>query len=284
MLKFLSKFLAIAAVMLLSASMLLAAPVAITNHGFQDPVVTTDGNPDDEDPFDIGEGATFDAARVPPNWNLTYTQDDPGGGHFGLQRPDPDGHFTRDVTGGETSPFTLGGFEGDQIYFINLNNSPLDATGGSIAQLDSGVVGQLAAGTYTLTVAVGGRDTGSWSDLDYTVGLVGASSGPLGSTAATIDPGNAAGNSISSPWTTDEYNVVDVSFALNVPLASGLIGEDYFVRVTAANTGERAGVSQDGFTQAAIDNARLDFVAIPEPSSLVLLLGAVLFGMFVRRK
>jgi len=268
--KGLQTFLAAAVVVLLSTSAALAAPIPIANHSFQLPERAGDGNVVDEDAFDVAGG------NAPPsNWTFINTAND----NYGQQRPHPVNHFTRDTTSGETAPFTQGGFDGDLILFANMN-SP-----GASFQADSDVVGQLLPGVYTVTVALGGRNTGSWNDLDYTVGLVGGTSGILGTpTAVTINPGNADMNSVpGNSWTTNAYNVTDVTYTLNVP-GSGLIGEDYFVRITAANSGFHDGVEDTDFTQAAIDNVRLDFVPIPEPSSFALLIGALLLGTFVRRK
>ena len=258
------------AAMFLSATLLPAAPITVANHSFQLPDPGADGNVVDEDAYDVANGNP-----APSNWTFVNTAND----NYGQQRPHPMNHFTRDTTGGERSPFTLGGFDEDLIVFANMN------TAGASFQADSDVVGQLEAGTYLLTVALGGRNTGSWNDLDYTIGLVGATSGVLGApTAVTINPGNADMNTVSSPWTTNAYNVVDVTYALDVPVGSGLIGENYSVRITAANSGFHDGVPDTDFAQAAIDNVRLDFRAIPEPSSLALLMGALLCSACVRRK
>lgn len=266
--RFLWTSLAVGATLCL-APLVQADPVPVANPSFQLPDPGADGNADDEDAYDVGNGNA-----APSNWTFTSFND-----NYGQQRPDPDGHFTRDVTGGETSPFTQGGFDGDLIMFANLNSA------GATHQGDSDVLGQIAAGIYTLTVAVGGRDTGSWNDLNYTIGLVGSTSGPLGTpTAATINPGNSDMNSVApSSWTTDEYNVVDLSYQLNVPGGSGLIGENYFVRITAENSGFHDGVEDTDFTQAAYDNVRVDFV-VPEPSSIALLGSALLMGVIGCRK
>lgn len=229
-------------------------PISIPNFSFQDPIITPDGNPDDEDAFDTDPGS-------PLGWTYSYTASPPGTESYGVQRPDPQSHFTRDVTGGETSPF-VAPFNGDQIGFINLNNDAATA-----AQVDSGVLGVLAAGTYTLNFAVGGRNTGSWRDLDYTIGLVGTTSGPLGTpTLQRIDPGNAAGNVPFVGGVANDFNVVDLQYSLTVPSGSDLIGQDYFIRLTVANTGMNG---TGAFTQAAFDNARLTGPTVP------------LFGLYV---
>ncbi len=216
----------------------------VANSGFQLPVRAGDGNANDEDAYDVANGND-----PPSNWSFINTANN----NYGQARPDPDSQFTRDVTGGETSPFTAGGFDGDLILFANMNSV------GASLTADSDVVGSLSAGTYTLTVAVGGRNTGSWNDLKYTISLVGAVSGVLGTPAeVTIDPGNAAGDSMTSAWTTNDYNVVDVSYVLNVPGDGGIVGEDFFIRIYAENPGTKGGVAGTSFTQAAIDNVRLD--------------------------
>ena len=265
-----SYFCAVIALTLMFGMAAQAQPITIPNFSFQLPDPGGDGNPDDEDAYDVGNGNP-----LPSNW--TFIQSN-GNMNYGQQRPDPDAHFTRDVTGGERSPFTAGGFADDLIVFANIN-AP-----GDIFTADSDVVGQLGEGSYTLTVGLGARNTGSWNDLDYTVGLVGSSSGVLGTpTAVTLNPGDSAMNTVSSAWTTDDYNVVDVSYVLSVPVGSGLIGENYFVRITAANSGFHDGVADTDFTQAAIDNVRLTY--IPEPGTFALAgLGALVFGGMAWRR
>jgi hypothetical protein len=259
--------LAIACATLL-ANKSIADNIPVANHSFQLPDPGGDGNADDEDAYDLAN-----ANPLPPNWTFVNTAND----NFGQQRPDPQTHFTRDVTGGEFSPFTQGGFDGDLVLFANMN-SP-----GETLTATSDVVGQIETGIYVVTVGVGGRDTGSWNDIDYTVGLVGSVSGVLGTSSVRINPGDSTTNSASSSFTTDEYNVVDLSFSLDVLPGSSLIGEELSVQIIAANSGFRNGDPvTSGFTQAAIDNVRLQLV--PEPASIVLAStwAALAVGMFRR--
>jgi hypothetical protein len=247
-----------------------AAPVAIANHSFQLPARAGDGNVNDEDAYDVAAGN-----EAPTNWTFINTAND----NYGQARPNPTNQFTRDTTSGETAPFTQGGFDGDLILFGNMN------TVGASLTADSDVAGQLAAGAYTLTVALGARNTGSWNDLDYTIGLVGGTSGPLGTvTAVTLNPGDASMNTASSAWTTSAYNVVDVTYSLNVPVGSSMIGENYFVRITGANSGFKEGVVGTAFAQAAVDNVRLDFVPVPEPATGTLVSGALALAALRFRK
>jgi hypothetical protein len=249
----------------------MAAPIAIANHSFQLPARAGDGNVSDEDAYDVANPVNL----PPTNWTFVNTANM----NYGQARPDPDSQFFRDITGGETSPFTAGGFDGDLILFGNMNAPAASHTA------TSDVVGQLAAGTYTLTVALGARNTGSWNDINYTIGLVGPAALALSiPTAVTLNPGQAAQNTASSPWTTDTYNVVDVTNTLVVPAGSPLIGQNYSVQVFAQNSGLHDGLPDTDFAQAAIDNVRLDFVAIPEPGTAVLSGLAVLATFFSRRR
>jgi hypothetical protein len=259
-----------------------AAPIAVPNAGFQLNVISTDGNLNDED-----AGNTQPA--FPPNWTFAFEAGAPASPAWGVQRPDPDAHFYRDVAAnGETAPF-LTPFEGDQIGFINLNNDPASVGGASVAVADSDVVGTLAAGKYTLNVAVGARNTGSWRNILYGIGLKGDVSGDLGTfTQQTMDPGSVAGSGPIVPSTTGPVgvnvnllNMVDVPYVLDVPVGSPLIGQPFRVRIRQTNTG----VGGTGaFSQSSMDNVRLDFVAIPEPGTLALSSLATLACLALRRK
>ena len=265
----LRSILGLMAAMGLLVSSAFAAPVAVPNHSFQLPARDGDGNIVDEDAFDVANA--FDP---PSGWSFVNTAND----NYGQQRPHPVNHFTRDTTGGELAPFSLGGFDGDLILFANMNTVDASLTA------DSDVIGQLKPGDYTLTVALGARNTGSWNDLNYEIGLVGSVSGALGTaTAVTLNPGNADMNSVpGNSWTTDAYNVTDVTYSLNVPVGSSLVDEDYFIRIFAENSGFHDGVADTDFAQAAIDNVRLSY--IPEPSTGVMLGIALLMGVFGQRK
>jgi hypothetical protein len=172
-------------------------------------------------------------------------------------------------------------FDGIQFAFFNLNN---DATlgGGTIARADSDQIGFLEAGTYTLTLAVGARSTTAWRNIDYSAGLVGSSTGELIPFAHQImDPDSAAGNVPFSATATDQTNIADLTYSFAVPLGSPLIGEEYFIRIRAENTG----VGGTGaFTQANFDNVRLDFTPIPEPNSIMIASLAPLLGARRRRR
>jgi hypothetical protein len=259
-----------------------AAPITVLNPGFQLNAIAADGNLNDEDPGNTQPG-------FPPNWTFAFEAGAPASPAWGVQRPDPDAHFYRDVAvGGETAPF-LAPFEGDQIGFINLNNDPTSVGGASVAVADSDVVGTLAAGRYTLNVAVGGRNTGSWRNILYGVGLKGEVSGDLGAfTQQTMDPGSVAGSGPIVPSTqgpvgvnVNLLNMVDVPYVLDVPVGSPLIGQAFRVRIRQTNTG--AG-GTGAFSQSSMDNVRLDFQAIPEPGTMALSGLALLGCVAARRK
>ena len=272
----------VAGATLCAAQHVSAAPISVPNAGFQLNAIPTDGNLSDEDPGNTQPG-------FPPNWTFAFELGAPASPAWGVQRPDPDAHFYRDVVAnGQTAPF-LAPFEGDQIGFINLNNDPTSAGGASVAVADSDVVGTLAAGKYTLNVAVGGRNTGAWRNILYGVGLKGDVSGDLGTfTQQTMDPGNAAGSGPIAPSTpapvgvnVNLLNMVDVPYVLDVPVGSPLIGQPFRVRIRQTNTG--AG-GTGAFSQSSMDNVRLDFRAIPEPGTLSLSGLATLGCLVARRK
>lgn len=144
-------------------------------------------------------------------------------------------------------------------------------------------VGQLQAGTYTLNVAVGARSTTASRNIDYSIGLVGATSGELGSFAHQImDPDSAAGNLPLYAPASDQVNIADLTYTFSLAQGDPKIGRNYFIRIRAANTG----VGGTGaFTQANFDNVRLDFTPVPEPGSFVLVAsGLGMLGGFRQRR
>ena len=58
-------------------------------------------------------------------------------------------------------------FNGDFIGFVNLDDGD-----GLSQSIQSGIVGKLVPGIYTLTVAVGARPSTSWNDVRYEISLV----------------------------------------------------------------------------------------------------------------
>jgi hypothetical protein len=133
-------------------------------------------------------------------------------------------------------------FEGRQIGFFNLPDTD------SIAQIASIPVGSLLAGqTYTLDVAVGGRATDAWADVNYAIGLATSTGIDLGTmTALTVNPANA-----------NQTNITNLTYTLNVnSQAAAFVGQDVSI-VIRANNGFSGGTSPPDFTQANFDNVRL---------------------------
>jgi HpiC1 cyclase len=160
-------------------------------------------------------------------WTSTGPQ--PSAGKYGLQHPKKSSQ--QDMT----APFN-----GDFVGFINLTEG--DATGASAGAAESGVLGQLAAGDYTLKVAVGARPSSSWNDVKYTISLISGGSDLGSPVSATLVPATAVLGS----------NTQDLTYNLSLSSGDALIGQDYAVRIAVENTGQKDGVDTglDTFTQA----------------------------------
>ncbi len=239
-----------------------AVSVTVTNFSFEQgnnpgsSPLTPNGT--DSEQFD---GMMTETPNSPTNWTFAYEVNAPaaGNGLWGVVIPRASGTGNNNFYGskpgfnGVTS--LPGTFEGIQLAFINLNNTN-SPPGPTVARADSGIVGVLQPGTYTLTVAVGARSTTSWPNIDYSIGLVTAGGTELGTfTHQVMDPDNAAGNNPIFPAATDQVNIADVTYTLTVEADDPVVGQNYFIRIRAANTGVGG---TGGFTQANFDNVRLN--------------------------
>src|SRR5688500_8749692 len=162
-----------------------AASVTIPNFSFEtgnlppaNSPITPNGT--DAEQFD---GMMTETPDSPSGWQFLFEANPAAtaNGLWGTQIPRANGTANNNFYGskpgfnGVTSlPAT---FDGIQFACINLNNDPSSAGGSTIARADSGPIATLEAGTYTLTVAVGARSTTAWRNIDYSIGLVGATSG-----------------------------------------------------------------------------------------------------------
>jgi hypothetical protein len=187
------------------------------------------------------------------------------GGKYGLAHPN------RTTQNDMSAPFN-----GAFIGFVNLD----DADGLS-QSIQSGIIGNLSAGTYTLTVAVGARPYATWNDVRYEISLVanpvlGAPDnvGPaLGSRDGTV-LGTAASATLVCSTAVLGTNSLDLVYVLNIGADHLNLGNPYAIRIGVFNALTQNGVPDDGvggtnyrFTQGNFDNVRL----IPEPATVALL-------------
>ena len=263
-----------------------AAPVPVTNFSFEDTTGTTFGTP-------ANVGTTNEAFTNPssfgPGWQLTGQAGT--NGRYGLQQPRSGTgtnqlYYQRSQPAGTTPPGSLNGpFAGNLIGFINLD----DIDGGTAPNYaQSALVGNLQPGTYTLTVAVGARANQNWNDIRYGIGLVSnpTSTGGNGTTAGTF-LGTEATTVMMPPSSPPGSNIRDLVYTLSVPERDALVGAPYAIRITGTNLGTQNGIpnadpSNLTFVQANFDNVRLDFAAVPEPSTLGLALAAT--ALTLRRR
>lgn len=213
-------------------------------------------------------------------WQDNGTQ--PSNGKYGLQHPS-NSQQSHEADGTLSAPF-----QGYFIGFVNLTEG--DATGASAGSIQSGSLGQLAAGTYTLTLGVGSRASSSWNDLSYSLSLVAGGLTPgVGSSGGSVLGTPATATIVPTTLTLPDTSL-DLTYTLTVNPGDAVIGEDYAIRLDVANLGTRDGAASPNgtsdFTQANFDNVRLDFTPVPEPASLVLLaFGALMLGAYsIRRR
>ena len=190
-------------------------------------------------------------------------------GKFGLDHPTASQHNR--ASSSDPIGVLTGSFNG---YFIGSAN--MEDTDGDTASIQSGVIGQLAEGTYTLTVGVGARPTGSWNDVSYSISLV--SGGLVAGDPSSHQFGTSGGSALGTPATatlipstaTLGTDTEDLTYTFTVNPGDSLIGQDYAIRIDAANTGTKNGAASptSTFTQANFDNVRLDGPEVPEPASL----------------
>ena len=158
---------------------------------------------------------------------------------------------------------TNGADDGAQYHFLNLsfNNGGPDP---SFTQSNATLIGNAAAGTYTLTVAGGRRDDGKTTDGQYLIELLAGTS--VIASQTLNDPLNTIA---SGTWT-------DIVALGVVNLGDAEVGQDLTIRLTASD-------GPNNQTQGQFDNVRLDFAVIPEPSTL-LLTGLGIVGLSAVRR
>lgn len=208
----------------------------------------------------------------PSNFGSGWQSNGPAGtsGKYGLQHP------RKSSQNNMSAPFN-----GDFIGFVNLDDAD-----GFAQSIQSGILGYLAEGTYTLTVAVSARPSVSWNDVRYDISLVAdPAAGTLGSSGGTV-LGTPASVTLVPATAVVGSNNQDLVYVLNVDAASAFLGSPFAVRIDVFNTLMQNGVPDDGaggtnyrFTQGNFDNVRLEFV--PEPAAAALL---GIGGLFVSRR
>jgi hypothetical protein len=224
-------------------------------------------------------------------------------GRFGLQQPRSGTgsgqlYYQRTQPAGSVPTGTLlGGFNGNLIGFLNIDDQ--DGPFSQPQEVQSVIVEELRAGTYTLKVAVGARANANWNDIKYDAMLVGNPVNGAGGAANKF--GSSGGVVLGTPATTtmvvlgtlpDTTNIQELTYTLDVNGNSPLIGTPVAIRITAQNMLVQNGVADPNapptgtnarFTQANFDNVRLTWV--PEPGTSVLALGCGL-GLWgaVRRR
>jgi hypothetical protein len=211
-------------------------------------------------------------------------------GRYGLQQPRSGTgagqlFYQRDLPAGSDPAGNLvAPFEGNFIAFVNM-----DDVDGFQQSVQSGVIGALEAGTYTLTVAVGARAGANWNDVKYDISLVASPvAGTTGTSGGTV-LGTPASVTLVPLTATVGNNAQDLTYSLTLNPGDPNIGLNYAIRIDSANTFIQNGVPDPGapingganarFTQGNFDNVRLDFTPVPEPSSVALVLcGLAIFG------
>ena len=194
-------------------------------------------------------------------------------GKYGLQHP------KKTTQNDMSAPFN-----GAFIGFVNLD----DADGLS-QSIQSGIVGNLVQGTYTLTVAVGARPSTSWNDVRYEICLVANpvlgppdNNGPaLGSRGGTVLGAPATVTLVPATAVLGSNNQ-DLVYTLTVEANDPNLGAPFAIRIGVINALQQNGVPDDGtnkgavapgtnyqFVQGNLDNVRLTVesrtLPVPEP-------------------
>jgi hypothetical protein len=285
-----------------------AAPIAVPNGDFE--TAPPDPNVDGDNTYSTGDVSppwngdnnyletTNEAFTNPSTFVTGWQSNGPAGenGKYGLQQP-RSGTGTNQLFYQRTQPAgtvptgTLtGAFNGNLIGFMNMDDAD-----GFNQEIQSAIVGNLEAGTYKLNVAVGARANQNWNDIKYDIMLV---ANPTNGDGTNANFGSSGGTVLGTPATTtmvvlgtmpDTTNIRDLEYMLSVPLGDPNIGAPIAIRILTQNTLTQNGVEDpiDGdqrFTQGNFDNVRLDFVAIPEPGTLMLFSMAALFGAAALRR
>ena len=185
------------------------------------------------------DGESTSTRNVGPGWTYNHL----GGisSNFGVADPSI-AHYNNNLPGATPLPAP---FEQLQIGFINLD----PYTHGEIV---SNPIGKLQAGqSYTLKVAVGGRNILTWPDIYYRVGLRASDGTDLGTFAsATIDPGGTAA-------TPNPTTIQELTYTLNAAAVPAYVGDEVSIVIGGYNTALIDGAQSIAFTQANFDNVRL---------------------------
>ena len=183
-----------------------------------------------------------------------------------------------DWTSGNASigvdPFTSGftsASDGVQFHYLNLTG--FGGVSPQFTESNPTLIGNVVAGTYTLTVAGGRRNNGTaTTDGLYIIELL--AGGNVIGTQTVVDPFNS--------YASDSWN--DITAVAFIPEGDAAIGTDITIRLTATD-------GANNQTQGQFDNVRLDYVAIPTPAPtlnewVLILLALVLIGtgfQYIRR-
>jgi PEP-CTERM motif len=290
------------------------APIAVPNGNFENWQAIGDGGATNAGWASIPTGQTPSSnvgrndemwTNNPSSFASGWQSNGPAGlhGKYGLQQPSNAQHVKVEAA----EPWTLAApFNGNFIGFINM------APGGTVPDgaqqsIQSGILGNLMAGTYSLTVAFGARrgthGTGNnpWNDYRGTISLVSdpvlGAPDPVPTSGTVGDPmasgpalGSRGGMVLGTPasvvmqpsqvpsGSAADLALEDLTYMLSVPAGDPNIGKPFAIRIDlenllVRNNGES---NPSGFTQGNFDNVRLDFVAIPEPGTIVLFMTALL--------
>ncbi len=281
---------------LLALSAARANPITIPNGDFEDytaipgwsslPSGYTYGGANDEYYHNDESYATH------PSYGSGWQNNGPqsANGKWGLDHPAASQHHRTSATD-PIGPLD-GAFDGYFIGSVNLEDGD-----GTAASVQSGILGQLAEGTYTLTFGIGARPSTTWNDVSYSLSLVSdpvlgapANGGDgYGSESGTVLGTPSDATLIPSTAVLGTNDTQTLTYTLTLTAAdAALFGHDYAIRLDMANTGTKNGDASptSTFTQGNFDNATLDFVAVPEPASMLLagLAGIGLVGMCFRRR
>jgi hypothetical protein len=153
-----------------------------------------------------------------------------------------------------------GGVTGNQALFFE----PYNDGGNSYVYQNTGEA--FAAGTYTMTIDIGyglgfatdgGNATANFQLLSYDGSSYNYT---VGAAATTVSAATLAGHNGS---------VQSYTYTLSLDGSEAFIGDDVVIFLQAQTT--TPGIWQN----VSYDNVRLDFTAIPEPSSVAMLLGGI---------
>ena len=163
------------------------------------------------------------------------------------------------VKNGGLVSFTSG-VTGNQALFFE----PYADGGNSYVYQNTGEA--FAAGTYTMTVDIGyglgfatdgGNATANFQLLSYDGSTYNYS---VGAAATTVSAATLAGHN---------GNLLAYTYTLNLDGTESFIGDDVVIFLQAQTT------TPGTFQNVSYDNVRLNFTAIPEPSSVAMLLGGI---------